>query len=297
MIICCGEALVDLFPDGDGQRAILGGSIFNTARVLARLGVPSAYVSPVSTDRHGDAIVDALNKSGVSDVFVKRVDRPTALAHVTLNNGQAEYRFEDEGSASRMVSPDELPDSVPDCELAHFGSISLVMEPCATAYEAFAVNMSATASIAIDPNIRPDFIENVPAHQERLEGLFKHTDIIKLSDEDLAWFGINADEAASRWLSGRTSIVVVTQGEAGVTGFCKSGRVDRPAPEVEVVDTVGAGDSFSAGLYAGLREHGGLHRDSLRDISLANLDKALSRGVEISAQVVQQAGAELPWPA
>jgi len=299
MIICCGEALVDMLPDGDGHTPVLGGSIFNTARVCGRLGLETAYVAPLSTDQYGDQLAQSLANSGVSLTYVKRVDRPTALAWVTLSDGQAQYRFEMDGSASQMLTRDELPRSIPECKLAHFGSISLASEPCASAYIDLMNELSSEVLVSIDPNIRPAFIEKRLAHQKRLESLFERADIIKLSDEDLEWFGVDADSSAcdafvSRWLDENVALVIVTRGGKGVTGFCNAGRVDMPAMKVKVRDTVGAGDSFSAGIYHGIHSTVGLTRPDLNAISLDNLETILRSGAQISAQVVQQEGAELP---
>ncbi|MEP4561398.1 MAG: carbohydrate kinase, partial [Nitratireductor sp.] len=202
MILCCGEALIDMLPHpaNDGARAYApqaGGAVFNTAVALGRLGVSVGFFSGLSTDPFGALLDDALRASRVDTRHVRRSGRPTTLAFVTLSNGQAQYLFYDENTAGRMLEPRDLPvlDDAVDALL--FGGISLISEPCGSAYEALMARERDRRAIMLDPNIRPDFIADPQRHRTRIRRMMSMSDIVKLSDEDLAWLtGGDSDGAA-----------------------------------------------------------------------------------------------------
>ena len=263
MILSCGEALIDMLPreSTQGETAFApypGGAVFNTAIALGRLGAPSGFFSGLSTDLFGEMLTAALEESNVDASFAERSDRPTTLAFVKLVNGQASYAFYDENTAGRMLSPAELPDLPGDVDALFFGGISLMVEPCADAYAALLTREAPERAIMIDPNIRPSFIADEAAYRARIGALIELSDIVKLSDEDLAWLeGDGSIEDNARAILDRgPRLVCITEGAKGAHGFTATGSVSVPAHKVEVVDTVGAGDTFNAGVLAALHTAG-----------------------------------------
>jgi fructokinase len=301
MIVCAGEALIDMLPrrteaGEDAFAPHVGGAVLNTAVALGRLGAPVGFLSGLSTDLFGERIEAALTASGVDASLCVRSARPTTLAFVTLEGGQASYAFYDEGTALRTLTPDDLP-ALPEAATAVFlGGISLVLEPAAAAFEALARREAGRRAVVIDPNIRPGFVADGPAYRARLDRLLALADIVKVSDEDLRWI-MGEGEApalAARMLSRGPSVVAVTAGAEGAQAFTADGSLSVPAERVEVVDTVGAGDTFDAGLLTGLHASGhlapglpGLTEEPLRD--------ALRLGARAAAVTVSRAGANPPW--
>lgn len=302
MILCNGEALIDMLPrqTADGEAAFApfaGGAVFNTAIALGRLGAPAGFFTGLSTDLFGAQLEAALEASNVDASFAHRTDRPTTLAFVTLTDGQASYAFYDENTAGRMLWPEDtptLPDHVTAC---FFGGISLAVEPCANAYESLMSAAAETRAIMIDPNIRPGFIRDEAVYRSRIESMIDMADIVKLSDEDLHWLEGDGDlEALSRAMIDRgPALVCITEGAKGVTGYTADGSVFVASEEVEVADTVGAGDTFNAGLLASLHTAGVLTKDGLRSLDDATLQNALSLGSRAAAVTVSRAGANPPW--
>ena len=300
MILCCGEALIDMLPrqTADGAPAFaphVGGSVFNTAIALGRLEVPVQFLSGLSTDLFGRMLEAALAESGVDAGPSLRSDRPTTLAFVELVEGQARYAFYDENTAARMLQPGELPAPGEEVSALFFGGISLVAEPCGSAYEALARQQAGRRAIMLDPNIRPGFVTDEPGYRARIARMIAAADIVKLSDEDLRWLeGADAaGEAARRLLERGPALVCVTEGARGATGYTRAGAQQVPAPKVRVADTVGAGDTFNAGLLAGLHRAGVL-APGLPALGPDAFEEALALGVRAAAVTVSRAGANPP---
>ncbi len=184
--------------------------------------------------------------------YVKFSDLPTTLAFVRLVDGQATYLFYDENTAGRMLYEADLPAIGPDIEAMHFSCISLIPEPCGSTYEALMRREQKSRVMMFDPNIRKNFIKDKPAHLARMKRMLAMADIVKLSDEDLDWFGETGSTAdiAARWLEQGPKLMVVTKGADGLVAFSKDHSVSVPAEKVTVVDTVGAGDTINAGILA-----------------------------------------------
>jgi len=300
MILCCGEALIDMLPcqSAAGEPAFApypGGAVFNTAIALGRLGVATGFFSGLSDDLFGQMLVKGLAASGVDSGPAHRSSRPTTLAFVTLKDGHASYAFYDENTAGRMLSPADLPDLHGEAAL-FFGGISLVVDPCGATYEALARRESAQRVIMIDPNIRPSFITDEPAYRARIDRMLAVADIVKLSDDDLRWLAGAGDLAAlARGLLDKgPSLVCITEGARGATGYTRSDTVFVPSQKVTVVDTVGAGDTFNAGVLAALQGAGVLTKSALRALNDDLLRAALSLGVRAAAITVSRAGANPP---
>ncbi|XDA98346.1 carbohydrate kinase [Sulfitobacter sp. LCG007] len=304
MILCCGEALIDMIErpgpdDGKGFDAHVGGAVFNTAIALGRLRAPAGFLSGLSQDFFGSMLRQALADSHVDTRYAILSDRPTTLAFVRLTEGQATYTFYDEGTAGRMLDPDSLPELAEDVTACYFGGISLISEPCADFYAALAKHEAARRVIMLDPNIRPSFIRDLDRYRERLDAMIAVSDIVKISDEDLHWIvpgPASALEKARGVLDKGPRLVVLTRGSDGATALFADGQeVHAPATKVEVVDTVGAGDTFNAGFLARLAELGALGKERLRDLPPDTVRSALAHGAAVAGVTVSRAGANPPW--
>jgi fructokinase len=302
MILCCGEALIDMLPrrteaGEDAFAPHAGGAVFNTAIALGRLGRQTGFFSGLSTDLLGDLLARTLAESDVASDLAVRSDRPTTLAFVRLVNGHASYAFYDENTAGRMLSPADLP-ALPDSVGAlFFGGISLVVEPCAAAYEALMLREAAARVTMIDPNIRPGFIRDEAAYRARIGRMLAAADIVKLSDEDLHWLEGPGDTDAqvAALLTRGPKLVCITRGADGVSGYAAGRRIDVAAERATVVDTVGAGDTFNAGLLAALDRAGLLTKGAVSGLSDAAIRDALALGAKAAAVTVSRAGANPPW--
>jgi len=302
MILCCGEALIDMLPrtttlGEDAYAPYAGGAIFNTAIALGRLGVPTGFFTGLSDDMMGDILRKTLGESGVDYSYCATLSRPTTVAFVKLVDGHATYAFYDEGTAGRMITEAELPALGADCEAIHFGAISLIPEPCGSTYEALLAREHETRVISLDPNIRPGFIKDKDAHMARIRRMAAMADIVKFSDEDLAWFGLEGDEdaLARHWLHHGARLVVVTRGAEGAVGYTAGHKVTVPSERVAVVDTVGAGDTFDAGVLASLKMQNLLTKQQVAKLSEEQIAKALALGARAAAVTVSRAGANPPW--
>ena len=226
MILCCGEALIDMLPrqSAVGETAFApyaGGAVFNTAIALGRLGAPSGFLSGLSSDFFGDLLRDSLTASGVDTRYAVSSDRPTTLAFVRLVDGQASYAFYDENTAGRMLSADDLPVLSAAVTALFFGGISLISEPCGSAYEALMARVAGSRVTMIDPNIRPGFVADETGYRARIGRMMAMADIVKLSDEDLHWLeGSRETEVLARGilLSG-PKLVIITRGAEGASGY------------------------------------------------------------------------------
>lgn len=304
MILCCGEALIDMIPGpqvggGEGFVPHSGGAIFNTAIGLGRLGVPTGFLTGLSTDLFGQQLATDLERSHVDAGFSIRSDLPTTLAFVRLNEGHATYTFYDENTAGRSLSPEMCP-TLPDSVAAlYFGGISLISEPCADFYAALATAEQGNRVIMLDPNIRASFIKNEARYRQRLEGMIQAADIVKVSDEDLDWIvpgDDSLDAKAQSFLSQGASAVIVTKGREGAVGYSVNGDpVVVPAQKVSVVDTVGAGDTFNAGVLAYFQANDLLRKEVLMHIPSKSMEAALAYGARVAAITVSRAGANPPW--
>lgn len=302
MILCCGEALIDMLPrktaEGEGCFAPhSGGAVFNTAIALGRLGAPAGFFSGLSNDLFGRQLAEALAASGVDTSYAIRSDRPTTLAFVHLKDGQASYDFYDENTAGRMLAEADLPDLPAAVDALYFGSISLVNDPAASTYEALCAREAPTRLIMFDPNIRASFVTDEKSYRARVARMMKLADIVKLSDEDLHWLEGRGDSAdlADGLLSRGPKIVCITEGATGATAYTARDKLFVPSRKVEVADTVGAGDTFNAAMLASLHRQGKLTKAAVAAADKPMLEHMLTLGVKASAVTVSRAGANPPW--
>lgn len=298
MILCCGEALIDMLPVQGGAAFAPhpGGAVFNTAIALGRLGAPTGFFSGLSADFFGDMLRASLAESRVDTSLCVTAARPCTLAFVRLVGGQATYAFYDEMTAGRMLSEADLPPL--SAEALFFGGISLVAEPCGATYEALMTRAHQAGRVTmIDPNIRPGFVTDPAAYRARLGRMLAMADIVKLSLEDLDWLaGDQSDAFVAGLIDGGTALVLLTDGGKGATAVSAQHRLFEPARKVAVVDTVGAGDTFNAGVLASLHGAGALSREALAGLDESALRAALRLGAAAAAVTVSRAGANPPWP-
>lgn len=304
MILCCGEALIDMIPTPtdtgrDGFVPYAGGAVFNTSIALGRLGVQTGMLTGLSTDMFGEQLADALKASHVDTSHLIRSDRPTTLAFVRLQDGHATYSFFDENSAGRMLGVDDLPAISNEVSSLYFGGISLACEPGASSYATLLAREGTTRAVMMDPNIRPQFVQDIVKYRARLDDMMAMADIVKVSDEDLNWMipsPLSLQDKVNTVLKSGPSVVILTRGSEGATGYLSDGtEVTVPARRVEIVDTVGAGDTFNAGVLAKLYERGALQKSKLKTLSVDALTDALEHGARVAAVTVTRAGANPPW--
>lgn len=308
MILVCGEALIDLFvesgrpaPERGGlpALAVAGGSPFNLAIGLRRLGADSAFLAGLSSDAFGRMLADRLAVEGVDLAFIKESPRPTPLAVVSTGaDGHPAYSFHAGACAHADLAVADLPAALPDQVRAiALGSFSLVAEPVGTAYAALAAREARRRVISLDPNLRLGLIPDLNRWHARFDALVAHADIVKLSDEDLrAAYGAEADEAAiaEGWLSVGIALVVVTAGPDGARAYHGSGTLAVPGRPVTVIDTVGAGDTFHAALLARLDRDGRLTREALLALDADALRDILSEAAAAAGITCTRLGADLP---
>ena len=304
MILCCGEALIDMIPTPttagpDGFVPHAGGAVFNTAIALGRLGAQVGMLSGLSSDMFGRQLVDGLKASHVDVSHLVVSDRPTTLAFVRLVGGHATYDFYDENSAGRMITPGDMPALSAEVSALYFGGISLACEPGADAYADLLARNAEGRAVMIDPNIRPGFIKDIERYRQRLDRMLALSDIVKVSDEDLNWINpapLSLRDKVTELLAKGPSVVILTRGGEGATGYLANGEeVQVPAVKAEIVDTVGAGDTFNAGVLAKISELGQLHKSALATLSPGVLTEALAYGARVAAVTVSRAGANAPW--
>ena len=304
MILCCGEALIDMVaaPSLDGPDGFVphsGGAVFNTAIALGRLGARAGMLTGLSRDMFGDQLADALKASDVDTTHIIRSDRPSTLAFVKLEDGQASYSFFDENSAGRMIRAEDVPALPSDITALFFGGISLASDPSASAYAALLERQGGPRAVMIDPNIRPLFITDADGYRRRMAAMISQADIVKVSDEDLNWLNpapLTQAEKISAMLDTGPSVVIVTQGAEGAIATLADGTsIAVPAAKTNVVDTIGAGDTFNAGFLAKLSELDLLTPEALGTLDLDALRDAMTYGARVAAITVSRAGANPPW--
>ncbi|GGP87891.1 carbohydrate kinase family protein [Streptosporangium pseudovulgare] len=296
-----GECVADAFADPGASRrgelalrVIPGGGPANAAVALARLGTPARYLGRISADPFGRLFHERLTASGVDLSGVVRAAEPSTLAVATLDaEGRAEYSFHAEGTADWQWTAEELATrDLGGVAAVHTGSLALVMAPGAARIEEFLAGARAGATISIDPNVRPGLVD--PAvYRARLPRWAALADIVKVSEEDLDHLG-DFDGFREECHAAGARLVLLTRGADGVTASLDGVRLAVPAPAVNVTDTVGAGDAFTAGLLHRLGARG-LLGGRLTGLTAGDLSEALAFAVRVAALTCEVAGADPPW--
>jgi fructokinase len=301
VIVVCGEALIDLVPDdGNGERwtAIPGGSPANAAVALARLQVETALLARLSGDAFGRRLRSHLLGNGVDLSLAVDAEQPSSLAIVELDEtGAASYRFDIHGTADWQWTDAELPPVLPPAVRAvHAGSLALALPPGGPVLEAFLARSRSSSTISIDPNVRPsvdDDLDDVRSSVDRWCGL---ADVVKASSDDVALLypDVEPEVAAKRWQGLGPAVVIVTLGAGGALAVTRNSAVRLPAPPTVVVDTVAAGDTFTAGLLASLDGAGALG-GRLDSLGQETLTAAIGYGLRAAAITCSRPGADPPW--
>jgi fructokinase len=296
VIVVCGEALIDVIHNGDGtQRAAPGGGPFNTARALARLGVPTAFLGHLSNDAFGRELAGLLKQDGADLEFASVGSEATTIAIADVDSqGLAEYEFLVEGTSAPNLTPAMVPQEFgPGVSALHLGTLGLVLEPMASTLADLAQREQGKRVVMLDPNIRSGLTPD-DEYRERLRAVVSESTIVKASDADLAWLFPDRDykRAADMILGQGPRVVVVTLGADGAFGAHSDIRMHVPAPQVDVVDTIGAGDAFGAALMAWLHDHDCMRPDLQLDEG--ELRAALEYACLAAAITCTRAGADPP---
>lgn len=297
MITVVGEALLDLVaePGGRSFAAHPGGSPANVAVGLARLGTPVTLGTQLGDDLPGELVSKHLADSGVPVHRLPARTESSSLAFAAVDEaGVASYDF-------RIAWDITEPRLAAGTRCVHTGSIAMALQPGADAVEHLLATERARgeATLSLDPNIRPSLLTTPRAERARVERQVKLADVVKASSEDLAWLypNQNPTDVARSWAETGSALVIVTLGEHGAFGVCADGEVTRNAPVMDIADTVGAGDAFTAGMLdrldaAGLL--GGAHRDALAGITTAALTDVLDFALTVATITCTRAGANPP---
>jgi fructokinase len=297
-VVVAGEALVDLVPDGALLRPSPAGSPVNVAVGLGRLSVPTAYAGTLSVDGFGEALAARLTEATVDLSLVAPVAVPTTLAVVHLDaEGRASYGFYLEATSAAALDRGSLP-TLPDGAALHvsFGAIGPTHDPAGVSLVELLRAEAGRRVLSLDPNVRPSAIGDHAATVARYEDAVTVCDVVKVSDEDLVLLYPEEEPLAvgRRWAAGGPALVVVTRGPDGAVAFAGEHHLEVPGLDVEVVDTVGAGDAFTSGLLARLDADGLLRRPALRSAPPSALQPALEHAVRVAAATCTRAGADPP---
>lgn len=297
MIVVCGEALIDMIHNGDGtQHAAPGGGPFNTARALARLDIPTAFLGRLSDDAFGRELAGLLSADGVNLDLASVGHENTTIAIADVDSeGFAEYEFLVQGTSAPNLTPDMLPERLgAEINALHVGTLGLVLEPMADTLVELIERECVGRMVMLDPNIRVGLVPE-SEYRERLGAVTSRSTVFKASETDLAWLykGLDYKAAADRILDQGVSLAVVTLGARGAFAAHRDFRVGVASPHVEVVDTIGAGDAFGAAILAWLHDHGAIRPD-LR-LERDELEAALGFACLAAALTCARAGADPPW--
>ena len=293
MIAVIGEALIDMHVEGDLLRPFAGGGPFNTAIQLGRLDTPACFLGALSFDRFGRQLEQALRSAGVDTSGVRRVDAPSPIAIVDSASVEPSYSFYLAGTAHEALQPADFAELPAHVVALHVGTLALATDPPAPAIAEFAEREAELRTLVIDPNIRAAMIPDRAAYLTRFERLARNAGLVKLSAGDLSWLypdRLPAD-AARGLLGGGAACVAITHGSDGAEAWTHSGTARIPAPDVTVVDTVGAGDAFGAGLLAWLWRSNELTVEALRSLGQGELEAALRYAAAVAAAQCSRASA------
>ena len=302
MFLSCGEALFDFFPSAETETgfmfdARIGGSPFNVAVGLSRLGRGAALFTGLSSDPLGRRLERTLKEEGVDTTWLVRKRNPTTLALVGVGpDGVPQYTFYGHDAADCSVGETDLPELPRSVAAIHFGSYSLVVEPTGSSLLQLALRNHDGRLVSFDPNPRLNIEPDLDRWRRRVEDFSKIADLIKVSDEDLEMLfpGDDIDSAISRWSSRGVRLIVVTRGGDGARVSLCGEVFEAAGRAVEVVDTVGAGDSFQAALLCGLDELGRATKSGLSKVSLDECRRIVDFAMTAAAMTCTRRGADLP---
>jgi len=293
---------MDVYPVSESGALLshderIGGSPFNVAIGVARLGLPVAYFGSISRDAFGAQLLAALEREGVDTIAVQRTDAPTTLSIVGVDaDGSPTYTFQGERGADRQLLLDSISQIPPSIEAVHVGSYAMVVDHVASTLRALVERRQQSAFIAWDPNVRLNVVPEPQRWRDVLDWMLGRTHLLKLSAEDLGVLApdVAAADFAVRALSRGVGLVVLTEGMRGATAWSTAGTVHVPSVAIDVIDTVGAGDAFQAALLAWLTERGLLTRDGVGSLGSEQSEAMLRFATSAAAMTCERRGAVLP---
>jgi len=302
MVVVCGEALMDVFALADtatgmALEARIGGSPFNVAVGLARLGQAVAFFGAISKDFLGERLVRALREEGVDASTIVRVEAPTTLGLVGLDaQGVASYSFYGEGGADRQLTADALQRLPSTTAALHVGSFAMVVEPIASTLRALIERERGRVVVSYDPNVRLNVEPDLSRWRDALEWMLTRAHVVKISEEDLGLLhpGACATDFSDRAVAAGVRLVVVTRGASGAFARTASRSAAVSAIAVPLVDTVGAGDAFQAALLAWLAENEALRIGAMATRIEPRFEEALRFACTAASLVCSRRGADLP---
>lgn len=302
MFLICGEALLDVYTERRTARELtldarVGGAPFNVATGLARLQRAAALFCGLSNDFLGAHLREALAAEGVDVEFIVTKSRPTTLGFVDVGpDGSPRYAFYGNQAADRSLSCEDLPTLTDDIQALHFGSYSLVVEPTGSTLLELAKRESERRFVSLDPNVRLSVEPDVNVWKARLNELLKHADLVKVSIEDveMLYGSVDLETLAEQWLADGPGLVVVTLGANGAVAFSNRGRIEVHGRPVNVVDTVGAGDTFMAALLCALDERNLCDKRGISRLDDVTVEDVLTFAADAAAVTCTRRGADLP---
>lgn len=289
MIVSCGEALIDMVPE-----PVAGGGPMNVAVAAARLGSAPAFLGALSTDTYGDLLAQHLATNGVDISLCPRVDAPTARA-IVEHVPELRFRFEGTGTADTRLDRADLETLLDPPHIVHGGTLGMFRG--STAETLACLVEQHDGIVSLDPNVRPQIIDDRATWNHYHERWLSVTDVYKASDEDLAWIWPerSVDSSAHALLAAGVGAVIVTRGSAGLSVVTRDGEVQVGAPSIDIADTVGAGDTIVAAVLASVIEFGvGAQRADLDSLRLAHWKTIARRAVEAAAITCSRTGADPP---
>ena len=298
-VLVCGEALIDLIKQPNATwRAYCGGGAFNTAKAMKALQADVEFLARVSTDTFGQLIRTDLISSGLSEDSIVTTDEPTSLAVVEITeDGTPKYSFYLENTTNFNWTENEIPKALKHYSAVHVGTLALVIEPGRSVLMKFIDALAGDTTIMIDLNVRPAVLSQKDRYEALLEPWLKMADIVKASDEDLKFlYPEMSSQEASKFILDRysVSLLAITHGSSGASLYTRHQNTTLSAPKVEVVDTVGAGDTFGAALLIQLEEIQKVDRKLIPTLSHAELKKVLDFCITVAALSCTKAGAQPP---
>jgi fructokinase len=302
MIVCCGEALIDMIPNenNNGEFSYIpkvGGAVLNTSICLGRLGANVSFLGSISNDLFGEMIVNELKASNVKTDLCELNSYNTTLAFAKITKEETTYSIFDENSSNKNISLKDITLKHKQVRSLYVGGISLMGEPNGSEIQTFIENNSQDKIIFFDPNIRPSFIKNDEEYKQRFRSILSISDIIKVSDEDLQWLYPNEtfDEVCQQLLDTGLSIVILTKGSDGAVIKTKNHEVNSKAIKTNVVDTIGAGDIFNGAFLFSLLNNNTYTKNDMKNINSDILEKSLAFANKVAAISIQRVGANPPF--
>jgi fructokinase len=301
-IAILGEALIDFKSTGAlAFQGFIGGSSLNVATATSRLGQATTFLTQISSDLFGASLREHMTKNGIDTSHVLQSDGHTTLAFVEERDGQAHFSFMNSRAADTMYDPQPRPVLPPNIKFMQFGSISLLTEPTSSSITEIIgkhrSSLNHNVTVVFDPNCRPALTPDLEGYKRKLRNWLRLAHVVKVSDQDLGWLEPDKalDDVAAEWIAQGPSVVIITRGEHG-SSLYRAGheRLQVPTPKVSVIDTVGAGDTYTAGLMVSLLEHGHERAEQLATHSDQTWLEVMQFAAQAAAINCTRAGANPP---